>query len=213
MPQRRTTQFPATCGTDLLGSSTFIPQSVGRKPNCGQLLRLELQELVTINPSLNVSDRRQPHLHRRVVDWIVRRWQPAEHSKGTFAGAIFDSGGGCAYSIAPMAHVPLWNIQSLDDDTVSYFTSIDAAKALTQAGAKIIHHQYPATCPCPRPRRRRRPSGMRQRGPTRIPCSRRSPPKPPGCPARLPSDPTVRRSSSFPTRSICARCSRNRSRG
>jgi predicted peptidase len=76
-------------------------------------------------------------------------WQLAEKSPSTFAAAIFDSGGGYAYSIAPMAHFPLWNVQSLDDDTVSYFTSIDAAKALAQAGAKVIHHQYPGNLPLP----------------------------------------------------------------
>jgi poly(3-hydroxybutyrate) depolymerase len=76
-------------------------------------------------------------------------WQLAEKSQSTFAAAIFDSGGGYTYSIAPMAHFPLWNVQSLDDDTVSYFTSIDAAKALTQAGATVIHHQYPGNLPLP----------------------------------------------------------------
>jgi poly(3-hydroxybutyrate) depolymerase len=74
-------------------------------------------------------------------------WQLVERSQKTFAAAIFDSYGGYAYSIAPMAHFPLWNIQSLDDDTVSYFTSIDAAAALTKAGARIIHHQYPGNLP------------------------------------------------------------------
>ncbi|HEY5229547.1 MAG TPA: hypothetical protein VIJ11_01485 [Galbitalea sp.] len=74
-------------------------------------------------------------------------WQLVERSKSTFAAAIFDSGGGYAYSIAPMAHFPLWNVQSLDDDTVSYFTSIDAAAALKKAGATIIHHQYPGNLP------------------------------------------------------------------
>lgn len=76
-------------------------------------------------------------------------WQLVERSRKTFAAALFDSGGGYAYSIAPMAHFPLWNIQSLDDDTVSYFTSIDAAAALKKAGAKIVHRQYPGNLPLP----------------------------------------------------------------
>lgn len=76
-------------------------------------------------------------------------WQLVERSKGTFAAAIFDSGGGDTSSIAPMAHFPLWNVQSVDDDTVNYSTSIDAATALTKAGARIIHHQYPGNLPLP----------------------------------------------------------------
>jgi poly(3-hydroxybutyrate) depolymerase len=76
-------------------------------------------------------------------------WQLAEKSRSTFAAAIFDSGGGYTYSIAPMAHFPLWDVQSIDDDTVSYFTSIDAAAALRKAGAKIIHHQFSGNLPLP----------------------------------------------------------------
>ena len=68
-------------------------------------------------------------------------WDLLTTAPNTFAGALLVAYGGGPY--VEFTDTPLWNIQSIDDDTVPYSTSVDAAAALEDAGAIVTRAEFP----------------------------------------------------------------------
>lgn len=71
-------------------------------------------------------------------------WDLLAASPRTFAGALLVAYGGGRYV---SLDTPLWNIHSVDDDTVPYSTSVDAAQALEDAGVVVTRGEYPGNLP------------------------------------------------------------------
>jgi predicted peptidase len=68
-------------------------------------------------------------------------WDLLGASPQTFAGALLIAYGGGP--LVTLTDVPLWNIQSIDDDIVPYTSSVDAARVLEDAGAVVTHSEFP----------------------------------------------------------------------
>lgn len=67
-------------------------------------------------------------------------WDLLAAAPHTFAGAILVAYGGGPY-VSPTG-TPLWNIHSIDDDTVPYSTSVDAASALEDADVAVTRAEF-----------------------------------------------------------------------
>lgn len=72
----------------------------------------------------------------------IGAWDLLVRSPDTFAGAVLTSYGGEMETIGVLAGFPVWNFHSVDDEIVSYSTSLNAMIALDEVGP-VVERRIP----------------------------------------------------------------------